>query len=913
MNKLLQDCYMGLNQTMGVFKLQAATETLNDIREFKNKADLIHAELITLIETLSDSGTFSERSSVYQSTNVSKNSSNSFSMLPAKPKIFYGREQELDSVLKLLNQVSPRIAILGGGGMGKTSLAKAVLLHPDTSSKFEHRFFVSAEAATSSIELAALVGLHIGLNPGQDLTKFVVRYFTMKQSCLLILDNLETVWEPIQSRNGIEEFLSLLSEVEHLALMITMRGAERPAKVQWTHPCLLPLQPLSDDAARQTFMDITDNSNTYEEVTQLLEFTDNMPLAVDLMAHLVDYEGFSNVLERWEAEKTSLLSVGFDRQSSLDASIRLSLSSSRLTSGSKELLSLLAILPNGLSEAELVESHLGIPNILSCKAALQATSLIYRDGNKRFLLLMPVREYIQQFMPVSECHIQTIRKTFYVLLRIFRKYQGEQLQPVLNQITLNLANLHEVLKRGLDQTAETFMDTIYCALSLNRFCQFTGRGYAPLMDYIQHFVSGPHNHKLKTMCTLGLLRTPKYHTLVSEETIVQVISQLEHTNDPLLEEFYQGAGLYFQYKKADLQQAMQFHQKALALSEQCADSKGQCSNLIRISALELCAGDYAAAKTHLSTVQRLSKLSGDLHTEAMAIQFEASCSIVRGHYRESTAQLNKARELVKMSGFSGGELHHNIMRTLGEIHYLKSEYAQARHIHSQEVETTSPTHNGFSYAYALLNVAQIDLIIDGPREDMYHRVNTARITAKLTSRDEISIECDRVQAMIEVREKKFDVAYSRFCECLKLTWVTFNECACPVLEQLADIKTWPLSAPQHKWPPIYLVYACKSKDKLALHKALLFLGDVFLVNEDETTATSLYQVALAGFTNMDVHHYRALCMLRLGDMANKQGSTSEAIALWKAARPLFVLSSQVQDVADIDCRIEALENTHQKL
>ncbi|KAF8177119.1 hypothetical protein K438DRAFT_1846020, partial [Mycena galopus ATCC 62051] len=692
--------------------------------------------------------------------------------------------------------------------------------------------------------------------------------------------------------------------------MITMRGAERPAKVQWTHPCLLPLQPLSDDAARQTFMDITDNSNTYEEVTQLLEFTDNMPLAVDLMAHLADYEGFSNVLERWEAEKTSLLSVGFDRQSSLDASIRLSLSSPRLTSGSKELLSLLAILPNGLSEAELVESHLGIPNILSCKAALQATSLIYRDGNKRFPLLMPVREYIQQFMPASECHIQTIRENFYVLLRLFRKYQGQQLQPVLNQMTLNLANLHEVLKRGLDQRAESFMDTIHCALSLNRFCQLTGRQYTPLVDYIQYFISGPHNHKLKTMCTLEALRTRKYQTLVSEETIVQEISQLEHTNDPLLEEFYQGTGVYFQYTKADLQKAMQFHQKALALSEQCEDSKRQCSHLINISAVEWCAGDYAAAKTHASRAQRLSKLAGDLHTQALVNRLEAACSGVAGHYQESTAQLNKARELVKMSGFSGGDLHHTIMRALGEIHYLKSEYAQARHIHSQEIETTSPTHNPFAYAYALLNIAHIDLIIDGPREDMYHRVNTARIIAKSIPRDDISDACDRVQAMIEVREKKFDVAYSRFCECLKLTWATLNESACLVLEQLADIKTWPLGAPQHKWPPIYLVYACKSKDKLALHKALLFLGDVFIVNEDETTATSLYQVALAGFTNMDVHRYRALCMLRLGDLANSQGRTSEGITLWRAAQPLFLQSSLVQDVADINFRIETVKNTH---
>jgi hypothetical protein len=147
-------------------------------------------------------------------------SSTSFSLLPSKPKIFHGRESEVENIMKVLSQESPRIAILGGGGMGKTSLARAVLHHPDTAAKFEDRFFVSAESATTSIELAALIGLHVGLNPGADLTRPVVQYLSCRPSCLLVLDNLETVWEPIQSRGGIEEFLALLTAMKHLALMV---------------------------------------------------------------------------------------------------------------------------------------------------------------------------------------------------------------------------------------------------------------------------------------------------------------------------------------------------------------------------------------------------------------------------------------------------------------------------------------------------------------------------------------------------------------------------------------------------------------------------------------------------------------------------------------------------------------------
>jgi hypothetical protein len=86
-----------------------------------------------------------------------------------------------------------------------------------------------------------------------------------------------------------------------------------------------------------------------------------MHLAIDLIAHLSDCEGLSNVLTRWETEKTAFLFVGQDRKSNLDASISLSLTSPRVTSDAKESLSLLSILPDGLSDAELVKAIFGSP------------------------------------------------------------------------------------------------------------------------------------------------------------------------------------------------------------------------------------------------------------------------------------------------------------------------------------------------------------------------------------------------------------------------------------------------------------------------------------------------------------------------------------------------------------------------
>ncbi|KAF8152687.1 hypothetical protein K438DRAFT_1778428 [Mycena galopus ATCC 62051] len=909
---------LGLTEAMEVFRIQTGTGTLNDVREFKNQADRMHQELIQLIETLSDSSTLSEKSSVHWGVNELQNSSNSFSMLPSEPEIFHGREQELANVLELLKEKSPRIAILGGGGMGKTSLARAALHHPDTASTFENRFFVSAEAATTSIELAALVGLHLGLNPGPDLTYPVVHYFARKPSSLLILDNLETVWEPIHAQAGVENLLSLLSEVEHLALMITMRGAERPAKVQWTHPVLLPLQPLSDDAAKQIIMDITDNFHTFEEIDQLLQVTDNMPLAVDLIAHLTDCEGLSNVLLHWETEKTAMLSVGFDRRSSLDASISLSLSSPRITSASKELLSLLSILPNGLSETELVQSKLGIPNILSCKAALQVTSLVHQDGNRRFRVLMPVREHVQQFLPPARSSIQAIHKHFCGLLELYRKYQGEQLGSVVNQITMNLANLHEILTRGLHDSDLNLPDIIYHTLILNLFYRITGRNFTPLIDAIPSALPQPWDQKLAiNFQKLGInflierFRITFHPKGVSQEAIIQARGLFDHIDDPLLESrFYQAAGSYMMNHMRDSHQAIEFMKKAVESSMVCNDSYQQFHALLSFGRVKCQVADISTGQIYIRAAQKLSKLSGNFYQEAFATLTEVICSLPLGQYRGSGDKLNRARDLLRLCGLSGVRLDIDITHNQAEIHRLKSEYIEAQNIYRDMAETTSSEKHPVLHVLALLNIALIDMEIGGSKENMYHNLNMARAIQR-RSRTQAIIPCDLAEANMELLEGKFDSAMVKFQQCLTLKEAQI-EANSFCLGKLANIKAWPAGGQQHKWATIYLVHAYKSKEKLALHKALIFLGDVFVENEDEETATSLYQVALAGFTYMDVHQSRAECMLRLGDVANKDGHTIEAITLWKAARPLFERSLQTKDVAKIDSQVATVENAHEE-
>ncbi|KAJ7713231.1 hypothetical protein B0H16DRAFT_1899647 [Mycena metata] len=156
---------------------------------------------------------------------------------------------------------------------------------------------------------------------------------------------------------------------------------------------------------------------------------------------------------------------------------------------------------------------------------------------------------------------------------------------------------------------------------------------------------------------------------------------------------------------------------------------------------------------------------------------------------------------------------------------------------------------------------------------------------------------------------------SLFCKCLKAGLGQVSEVVSYCLERLADVTRW---SPHHdpSWSIILLAHSLRAKEKLGIYKALQFIGDVHLMQNDELTAVSLFTVALEGFTYMDIHRSRAECMIRLGDMAKKNGDLLKALELWETAKPLFERSSQAKRVQDIDERVggisEETKEQHQK-
>jgi hypothetical protein len=280
------------------------------------------------------------------------------------------------------------------------------------------------------------------------------------------------------------------------------------------------LRPLTSSAAHQTFIEIADEIHDDIEVSQLLEITDNIPLAVQLVATIAGTEGCQATLMHWKQEKTAILSAGHDKRSNLEISIMLSLSSPRILSvpHAVDLLSLMSLLSDGVSDTDLVQSKLPIPTVWKCKATLVRTSLAYVDHVGRLKVLAPIREYICTTRPPSPHLVQPMQKYLIDLLKLWTTWLAEFMLQAggIPQLFSNLGNVHHILLYGLDQSSN-LVETIQGIIWFNRLTLLMGRGFTPLMLRVPEILSQINDHGLHGRFITGQFLAYTFYTFPNPE------------------------------------------------------------------------------------------------------------------------------------------------------------------------------------------------------------------------------------------------------------------------------------------------------------------------------------------------------------------------------------------------------------
>ncbi|KAJ6611897.1 hypothetical protein B0H10DRAFT_338086 [Mycena sp. CBHHK59/15] len=840
-------------------------------------------------------------------------SSGAVSLLPAVPKIFHGREVALQDLLDILLQVPARVAILGTGGMGKTSLATAALHDLRIAQMFSQRYFVSCESVYTVEGLLICLASYIGIAPSNQITKSILRYFSERNPSILVLDNFETPWESAESRPGIEEFLGLLTDIPQLALVVTMRGVERPGKVRWTRPFLAPLEPLDPVAARQIYVDIADEPTSDEEQIQmeeLLELSDNLPLAITLLAHIASFEGCGPTLARYRSENTSLISQGYDKRSNLHKSIMLSLCSRRLTTvpDSIKLLGLLSLLPDGISDVEMNQCDQQIRDIAKCKSTLVRTALAFLNPNGRLRVLAPIREYIQKFHPPIRASVRPLQTYLCGLVKVWNDHRELFSPHLVGNITSNLGNIRSLLQHSICGDIELVRDTGYGILDLDAFLHESVRGCTDLFRQLPDIIKRTSDKYLDGYHICALLGRHPGQIPVSEAggLITAGIMPFRNAMDSSGEVQVYNAATQYYLMACDRARAAEFNAKALYIK-----NSGVCQRFMALMMgcdIALAAGRHHDGILLAIEGQAVARQMGNFQLESRSMQSHALLCASLGQLSHALELCTKAHALLVACGLHDSIGAITIIDIEAFVYEQRTDYLRTREAYLAIMRLTSLEKSPFFHLNSLMHVIHMDTLIgDSDIPAILPRLDAAAEIAKQIAFPHAVRYCDFAKAEVQHRQQGQPIlALVEYKRCLEFFRASHIWGACICLQNLSDAYLEQQEIEEaSRWAVTYFAQA-RSMSAVHTHHAFQRLGDVFLAWADEETALSLYMLSLEGFTGMDVHRGRAECMTRIGSIFLGRGDVSTARKMWTDARELFMRSCLKSDAAEMERQLACL-------
>jgi len=344
---------------------------------------------------------------------------------------FYGRTEEIATLKKIIVKGDRRlVAILGMGGIGKTSLALKVA--QEIQGNFDFVIWRSLHNAPPLNEI--LTDLIQFLSKGQETNlqkkpknqlSLLLKYLR-EHRCLIILDNMESILQDgiqvgqyLRGYEGYGDLLQRVSETQHQSCFI-ITSREKPKEVtllegNTSSIYSLLLKGLDTQAghnifqARGNFFGISD-----EQWQQVFQFYAGNPLALKIVASAMqelsqgDMGELMPFLQRGELRFENINDL-LERQFK------------RLSPVEQEIIYWLAINRKPISITELsqyIESEDTRKQLFDGLASLIRRSLVEPIENKQLLLLQPVvMEYVtEQFVLLPmESHDSNLdfNKTYY--------------------------------------------------------------------------------------------------------------------------------------------------------------------------------------------------------------------------------------------------------------------------------------------------------------------------------------------------------------------------------------------------------------------------------------------------------------------------------------------------------------------
>ncbi|PPQ66182.1 hypothetical protein CVT24_000159 [Panaeolus cyanescens] len=638
----------------------------------------------------------------------------------SKPHIMIGRDGEISKLVSALVEHSKRpLCILGPGGIGKTSLALSVF-HADAivQQYQDNRHFISCESATSPDILLGEIAhaLHISANRQHLLDD--IQDQLRQHDCLLVLDNFETSWDPLDTRSEVEAIINSLCYC--CGLIVTMRGSQKPSGSYFHEVLTLPTLHMAE--AERLFSKISGKWDAY--ASKLIQAVDCLPLAVTLLANLasVDGETTASMWARWQEESTSMVESGHGRLSSLDASIKISLSSQNMQSdpGALPFLSFLCMLPDGMSPELLHLCETDFPEPLSVRKALSSlrrNAFVQQDNEDYLKVLNPIRLFTCAHHPPSSKARAFLHDYFIQMALKMPELRG----PVLEKHRKEVGNINTILCDAVQHADQTSFDSVVDAIF--SFCDYS---YISGVGTVQPLLLAE-----KRLATSKIAETPKREPKAGKwKKALHVFSsfgsksaQMDplppstlnnqlHSNEPttaLRADLLGCAGQMYS-RQFEFRKAIEVLKAAHLLHSQVGDQAGQAYDLLNIGLAmhRVDGGDEGSdgqmpKEAAFTKALRIHEAIGDLTGQAHAMLAIAYAYCNSTDFEDARNNFLKASEI-----FSALQDHAGLASALyglGMIELAKSAFALAEEQFTKALSLYEKTGDQVSQSQVLASIA----------------------------------------------------------------------------------------------------------------------------------------------------------------------------------------------------------------